>query len=313
MIEFSPDNAAETPTHQQPINPTIFLAGIIKILWTETGILWRSHLDYNHKTAETMNSPVTLQDNRTKVRALHNLKHMVQEHHRERYFHDDIDSFLEKSTCQQLGHYMVLYEPAIKASLASQTQTTEPPQRPRTNTAPSSARQNQEQGSSNTTAPRGPTPTADRRVNPISSANRITLHPAMAETPYRKQTRIRRLASQVLQQVAARIRPGRSRPTRRQQDHEDDHRTTTIPSTSPRRGSSHHHPRQQSLNDLTSTSEPRQPAAPNPNRSENNRPLIHPALEEAPHRKRTRIRRQEDPSGPNRPRANLFSPSSLAP
>jgi hypothetical protein len=64
--------------------------------------------------------------------------------------------------------------------------------------------------------------------------------------------------------------------------------------------------RQQSPNDLSIPQQRRPPA---PDRGENNRLLIHPALEEAPHRKSTRIRQQVEPRVQNQTTATLSPPS----
>jgi hypothetical protein len=196
---------------------------------------------------------------------------------------------------------MAMYEPAIRASLASQTATTAPTPRQATNTT-SSERRNQARADSSSTTPRGP-PTEDRRVNPIPAvANRTISHPALEETPHRKQTRIRRLASNVIQQVAARFRTGRPQQQPRRQQ-EDDHSITTTPSSTWRKS---HQQRQQSPNALI-IPHPRHP--PTPDRGENNRLLIHPALEEAPHRKSTRIRRQVEPRVQNQTTVTFSSSS----
>jgi hypothetical protein len=182
FVEFQRDS--ETPTTSETTrhnatDPTIFLAGIIKILWAEMGILWRSHLEYNHKTAETKNSPVTLQDNQTQVRALHNLKEQVQESHRSSYFHDDIDTFLEKSTGQQLGHYIAMYQPVIMASISRRHRPAHQRQHSAAAVPPD--------GDPNIPPPRQRTTTTiDRDEN-----NRLLIHPALEEAPHRKRTRIR--------------------------------------------------------------------------------------------------------------------------
>jgi hypothetical protein len=40
-------------------DPTIFLAGLIKIMWVQLATLWRQHLDLIHESATTKISPVT--------------------------------------------------------------------------------------------------------------------------------------------------------------------------------------------------------------------------------------------------------------
>jgi hypothetical protein len=177
FVDFNSDDS-KPPTSEayrrQDTDPTIFLTGITKILWAEMSTLWRSHLEYNHKTAETKNSPVTLQDNRTQVRALHNLGNQVQEPNRTSYFHDNVDDFLEKSTAQQLGQYIALYEPVIMASISRR------------------------RGQSHQSQPQQP---ADHSIHPSTSRhsktnngenNRLLTHPALEEAPHRKRTRIRR-------------------------------------------------------------------------------------------------------------------------
>jgi hypothetical protein len=211
-IEFNSDiHQSSSDLPRQPTastDPTIFLAGIIKILWTEMSTLWRSHLDYNHKTAETKNSPVTVQDNQQQVRALHNLRDQVLPAHKASYFHENVDDFLETSTAQQLGQYITLYQPVILDSISrnkKHARRSQPsPSSPTTNPSLRQSPRTRQQSPNDLSIPQQRRPPApDRGEN-----NRLLIHPALEEAPHRKSTRIRQqVEPRVQNQTTATLSP----------------------------------------------------------------------------------------------------------
>ena len=145
--------------------------------------LWLDHLKTIHESSTTKQSPVTLSSLRTRVRLIHELKHIAHPNHAH-YFHDNIDEFIEKSAIQSLETYITHYLPLILSSSIQQTKETEqlPPN-----------------DASSTTPPSHTIPTfiTIRTILP-SSTTSPTLHPSQEETPHRKRTR-RRLFSRVFQ------------------------------------------------------------------------------------------------------------------
>jgi hypothetical protein len=119
-VDFDlPEAMQSSPGGQRTIDPTIFIAGLIKIMWVELATLWRSHLDLIHATATTENSPVTRADAILRIRTLQAHQETVEIQLRTpKYFPLNIDQFLEKSSLQQLSNYIEQYSPVILASRA---------------------------------------------------------------------------------------------------------------------------------------------------------------------------------------------------
>jgi hypothetical protein len=139
LLTFEPEYfvTCDLPDALQPgqgphtIDPTIFIAGLIKTIWIELATLWRSHLDLIHQTAETTTSPVTRAESITRVRALQVYHATVEAFIRTpTYFPTDIDNFLETSSLQQLQNYIEQHSPIIMASHARYQATYPTPHMP---------------------------------------------------------------------------------------------------------------------------------------------------------------------------------------
>ena len=171
IVEFDlPDAIRTNGSTILTIEPVIFLAGLIKIMWVELATLWRSHLDLIHQTATTKTSPVTREEATIQVRALQDFQALVEAPLRtNKYFPEDLDSFLEKSSLQQLKNYIQQYSPVLIASSARQSAMAPIQPQPLN---PRDIRQ-------------------DTQSDQSLSSNSSSLHPALEEAQHRKRTRRR--------------------------------------------------------------------------------------------------------------------------
>jgi hypothetical protein len=78
-VEFAIPSALHCNGRTSSIDPTIFLAGLIKILWSELSNLRQSHLDHIHNNKESKASPVTLAESILRLRILHQYQETVEE------------------------------------------------------------------------------------------------------------------------------------------------------------------------------------------------------------------------------------------
>ncbi len=217
IVDFDlPEALQSNPGCCQTIDPTIFIAGLIKILWVELATLWRSHLDLIHDTAATVNSPVTRADAIIRIHMLQEYQATVELQLRiAKYFPLDIAKFVEKSSLQQLSNYIEQYSPVIMASnaryLAAIAQPEiDPPLADHRSTSDTSIRPENslEQQMSPTQTPTAAIPSGDsdsaatndtlytRSVQtapalPSRSTSPSVLHPALEEAQHRKHTRRR--------------------------------------------------------------------------------------------------------------------------
>ena len=103
VLESTLPPATDTTILPQTIDPIIFLAGLIKVLWIELATLWRSHLALIHENAKAAVSPVTLAETHIRVQTLYSLKTSTLPVHRtETYFPPDLPIFLAQSSLHQL-------------------------------------------------------------------------------------------------------------------------------------------------------------------------------------------------------------------
>jgi hypothetical protein len=152
------------------IDPTIFLSGLIKTLWTALATIWKKHLDFIHDTKATKTSPATLAKTITRVRNFQEYRHTVEDAvQTDNYFPPNIDSFLETSTLRQLQQYITQYSPVI---LASHAQAQLPPAT--------------QTDSSITPVDNPITSTSDTSLTSTHSSSQ---HPALEEAQHRKCTR----------------------------------------------------------------------------------------------------------------------------
>lgn len=75
-----------------------------------------SHLGLVHDRSSKI-SPSKLQDTKDRITRLHNLQPYTMPAHRDHYFHENLHSFLEHATMQQMTSYIIQYEPVILASV----------------------------------------------------------------------------------------------------------------------------------------------------------------------------------------------------
>jgi hypothetical protein len=171
IVEFDIPDALRSTT-SRTIDPTIFIAGLIKkTLWVELATLWRSHLEMIHQTSITKYSPVTREEVIIRVRNLQEYQQTVEIPLRtSKYFPSDINLFIEKSSLQQLQNYIEQYTPVLQAS-HSRHQTTTP------------------------LAPHTTNPTQLANLEPTSdestSTHASSLHPALEEAQHRKHNKRR--------------------------------------------------------------------------------------------------------------------------
>lgn len=149
-----------TSASHKTSDPIIFMAGLIKTMWLELGTLWKHHLQKIHQSQEASTSPVQLADLKAKVRVLHQQRPKVLATHRDRYFHDDLERFLENATLRQLQSYIAHYQPAILSSIRSASMSQFDP----TNSDP---------------------------VTNLTTHEHLTQHPALEEASHRKRNRLR--------------------------------------------------------------------------------------------------------------------------
>jgi hypothetical protein len=64
----------KSSSHYPSIDPTIFLAGLIKCTWHELGTLWTKHLEAVHQPAKGHESPVTRASLQEQIRRIHALR-----------------------------------------------------------------------------------------------------------------------------------------------------------------------------------------------------------------------------------------------
>jgi hypothetical protein len=101
------------------MDPTLFLAGLIKIIWIEVGALWTKHQETLHAKANSNQSPAIRADLQMQVRNLHALQPHTRRIHQQTYFYPNLVKFLEQQGLQfQLQSYIDKYKPNIDASAA---------------------------------------------------------------------------------------------------------------------------------------------------------------------------------------------------
>jgi hypothetical protein len=162
-------------------DPTIFLAGLIKIMWDQLASLWRQHLDLIHELATTKISPVTREE--SILRTLQEYRESVEPVIRNfKYFPDNAELFIKNSSLQQLQNYIAQYSPVILASHARHQPVPLPALHARHPTVPLPAL--------NPDAP-DPPPAPDDASDVSSTTNSSSQHPALEEAEHRKRNRQR--------------------------------------------------------------------------------------------------------------------------
>jgi hypothetical protein len=124
------EDSTQSPTcllysPSRSIDPTLFLSGLIKIMWAAIHNLWKKHQEKLHDTTDTASNP-----QRTKlqqhIRILHALRGHTRAIHQETYFYQDLDTFLAKGTIFQFQCYIDKYKPVILNSLVQHILNNDP-------------------------------------------------------------------------------------------------------------------------------------------------------------------------------------------
>jgi hypothetical protein len=109
------------------IDPTMFLSGLIKIMWNEIRILWANHQEKLHDTSNITSNPQRT-ELQLRIRILHALRGHTRTIHQATYFYSDLDTFLAQGTLYQFQWYIDKYKkPVILDSLVQHILTNEQP------------------------------------------------------------------------------------------------------------------------------------------------------------------------------------------
>jgi ribonuclease HI len=198
LKQYCKDNPTDGPTNpylnrtkvrinntktKDPINTTVFFAGIIKILWGDLGQLWLDHLALVHQTPEKLvHSEETVHNMRTHVSLIQKLKKLTCQEHRRTYFMKNPSTAIKKMKPSQLKQYIAVYKPAILASIKSKI--------PSTRRAATTISQRIK----SMLTKRQPTP---RGIGPmianvrLTSHSKFNTHHALGEANHRKRNRLR--------------------------------------------------------------------------------------------------------------------------
>lgn len=216
--------STSSPSQLQPnklgIDPTTFLAGLIKEMWTNMGLLWTKHQEAIHRKTQCNESPVLRASLQDQVRQLHALKPQARQiHQTTTYFHRNLEEFLDKGSIFSMQSYVDRYQPVI---LASVRQATQPTTSDTTDVPPPShvshtrrlatprrisqlERRNNihvQAGNNNTTS----RTTANRPSIALRHETTTTGHHALEEAPHRKRNR-RKKEKDVINLITNYFRP----------------------------------------------------------------------------------------------------------
>lgn len=168
-VPTNPKTRDNTNVQVRTSDPVVFFAGLIKTIWVEMGALWRHHQASVHQANTAIQSPIKLDELKTRVRLIQFLQPRVLVIHRSLYFPADIEAFLSTATIRQLQSYVTFYQPVIMASIRSAEKQAVllPLVMP---------------------LPQGQ----------LESTTQMTQHPALEEASHRKRNRLRTLSLVVL-------------------------------------------------------------------------------------------------------------------
>ena len=155
------------PVHEGPSpamrDSSIFLPNVLKLIWTELGNMWRSHVDFIHQAGPTGIDTKHV-DLCNHIRQLHKFKGRTLAAHQDRYFFPDVETYLQKASTLQMQQYILQYRPVILNSIRHATKI----------------------ATQAMTIPRFPGFTV------ITNSTR-TIHVSQEEAQHRKHTRLRQL------------------------------------------------------------------------------------------------------------------------
>jgi hypothetical protein len=115
-------------SQQQPIpnadNPSQIFAGLIKSMWTPMSEFWQNHLAHIHRPSPDHHGSSSLDrttEYKAKIRLLHTKQRLCLAAHRDHYFYDDVEAYLQLATGNQMRSYILHYEKSIYDSIQAQT------------------------------------------------------------------------------------------------------------------------------------------------------------------------------------------------
>jgi len=194
------DSAAEAREHRQ-LAPTIFFAGLIKLLWSDLGQLWLDHLKEVHKPDEahptSKHSLETRNNLQSHVSKLQTLRESTNAESQARYFLPDPAKFLSTATESSLRQYVQAYHPAIVSTIRADAISASVP----LHSVNRLIRNALMWRSSSPQSPRDLTPSSSPNQSrvPISApspdTNTTSQHPALEEAAHRKRNRLRSMSS----------------------------------------------------------------------------------------------------------------------
>jgi hypothetical protein len=82
---------------------------------------WHAHLAYVYNTSTPGSSPDKIDEMKTWIRLLHTRRIDALAVHRDQYFFDDLETYLQTATSAQMKTYLLNYTPAIYASIREAT------------------------------------------------------------------------------------------------------------------------------------------------------------------------------------------------
>jgi hypothetical protein len=103
------------------MNIPVFLSTMLKIIWKNMSELWHAHLAHVHQNSAPGPSPDKIDEMKTRIRLLRTRCIDALAVHREQYFFDDLESYLQTATSAQMKTYLLNYTPAIYASIREAT------------------------------------------------------------------------------------------------------------------------------------------------------------------------------------------------
>ena len=104
---------------ENPDNAVTVFSGLLTLIWKHQLTLWANHLEVVHKSASVSILPhqSARAQYESRIRHLHTTRDRCLHSHREQYFYQDVEGFLQEATVTQLKNYLHSYEPAIQKSI----------------------------------------------------------------------------------------------------------------------------------------------------------------------------------------------------
>ena len=100
---------------------TRFMSKIIRILWSNLSQLCTEHLHFIHERETRLYHHIKTQEIRQQIRHLYALRDKTLAAHRDRYFVEDLEHYLETTSMNHMTKYINRYRPAILNSIRQAT------------------------------------------------------------------------------------------------------------------------------------------------------------------------------------------------